>query len=226
MDINFGFVIDQLDMFKNYMDYGDWNCYLIFIDGQCECMYFFLEGICVSLLSSQGCLDFCIILVSVFIIIDFGDFVVQGESISFIVNGINVDNYIWYVDGVEVGIGNLFNYIFVDVGIYNVSVEVINSDFNCLVEVEVIVNVCCFVQFFFMFSSMNVGVGLVVFFINELINGIDFEWQVDGVSVGIDMGFFYQFDVVGIYVVILVVSNGNCLDDYFVVIIVGFIGNI
>lgn len=224
-DTNSGFATDQPDMFKNYMDYGDWNCYSIFTDGQRERMHFFLEGTRASLLSSQGCLDPCTIPVSVSITTDFGDFVAQGESISLTANGTNADNYTWYVDGVEVGTGNPFNYTFADAGTYNVRVAATNSDPNCLAEAEATANVRCPVQSSFTPSSMNVGVGSVVFFTNESTNGTDFEWQVDGVSAGTDMGFFYQFDAVGTYVVTLLASNGNCSDDYSVVVTVGLTGN-
>ena len=56
-DTDSGFSTDQPDMFQNYMDYGDWDCYSMFTEGQRERMHFFLEGIRASLMESQGCLD-------------------------------------------------------------------------------------------------------------------------------------------------------------------------
>ncbi|MEL6832083.1 MAG: M43 family zinc metalloprotease [Bacteroidota bacterium] len=223
-DTDSGFSTDQPDMFQNYMDYGDWDCYSMFTDGQRERMHFFLEGIRASLMESQGCLDPCLADITVEITTDFGDFVAQGESISLTATGNNVANYTWFVDGVEIGIGNPFNYTFPAEGSYNITVEATNSDPNCLASAEAVAAVRCPVQSSFSASSTNVGVGSVVYFTNVSTDATTFEWQVDGTPVGTDMSFFYQFDVIGTYAVTLVAGNGNCTDNFSMVITVGLTG--
>lgn len=224
-DTNSGFSVDQPDMFQNYMDYGDWDCYSIFTEGQRERMHFFLEGTRASLLSSQGCLDPCLTPVTVEITSDFSGVVAQGEAVDFTATGTNVANYTWFVDGTEVGTGNPFSYVFPNAGSFSVSVQATNSDPNCLAEAETTVSVRCPVQAFFTPNSTNVSIGSVVYFTNGSTEATSFEWQVDGNPAGTDVGFFYQFDAVGTYVVTLVADNGNCSDESALVITVGINGN-
>ncbi|WP_020539173.1 M43 family zinc metalloprotease [Lewinella cohaerens] len=224
-DTNDGFVTDQPDMFQNYMDYGDWGCYSMFTPGQRDRMHFFLDGIRASLQSSQGCLDPCTSPPSVSITNDFSTTVAQGATINLTADGVNADTYTWYLDGTVIGTGNPLPYIFTAEGSYNVSVQVGNSDPNCQADAQSLVLVRCPVQASFSPSSYAVTPGSVIFFTDASTNASSFEWFVDGTSEATSTGFFYQFDNLGTYTVSLEASNGDCSDEFSVVITVGTQGS-
>ncbi|MGH1435399.1 MAG: M43 family zinc metalloprotease [Lewinella sp.] len=224
-DTNDGFATDQPDMFQNYMDYGDWGCYSMFTPGQRDRMHFFLDGIRASLQSSQGCLDPCTSPPSVSITNDFSTTVAQGATINLTADGVNADTYTWYLDGTAIGTGNPLPYIFTAEGSYNVSVQVGNSDPNCQADAQSLVLVRCPVQASFSPSSYAVTPGSVIFFTDASTNANSYEWFVDGTSEATSTGFFYQFDNLGTYTVSLEASNGDCSDEFSVVITVGTQGS-
>lgn len=224
-DTNDGFPTDQPDMFQNYMDYGDWSCYSMFTAGQRDRMHFFLDGIRASLQSSQGCLDPCTSPPSVNITNDFSAPVAQGAVINLTANGVNADTYTWYVDGTLIGTGNPLAYVFNTEGSFNISVQVGNSDPNCQADAQALVLVRCPVQASFSPTSYATTPGSVIFFTDASTNATSYEWFVDGNSEATTTGFFYQFDNLGTYTVSLEASNGNCSDDFAVVITVGTQGS-
>lgn len=224
-DTNDGFPTDQPDMFQNYMDYGDWGCYSMFTAGQRDRMHFFLDGIRASLQSSQGCLDPCTSPPSVTITNDFSAPAAQGIAINLTASGVNADTYTWYVDGTPIGTGNPLSYAFNAEGSYNLSVQVGNSDPNCQAEAQTLVLVRCLVQASFSPSSYAVTPGSVIFFTDASTNATNYEWFVDGNSEATTTGFFYQFDNLGTYTVSLEATDGNCSDDFTVVITVGTQGS-
>ncbi|MBK8565464.1 MAG: hypothetical protein IPN76_19480 [Saprospiraceae bacterium] len=53
-DTNSGFSTDQNDLIEGYMDYGDFDCWSVFTQGQSDRMAWHIENIRPSLLESQG----------------------------------------------------------------------------------------------------------------------------------------------------------------------------
>jgi gliding motility-associated-like protein len=97
-DINSGFATDQNDMFWNYMDYGNLNCYSAFTQGQADRMAFFIDNVRSSLLNSQGCDDPCPTLVT----IDFSASETQvliNSTVNFTNNSMNGNTWEWSVNG-------------------------------------------------------------------------------------------------------------------------------
>ena len=58
-DTDSGFATDQNDMYWNYMDYGDFDCYSAFTAGQTARMQAVIETTRFSLTQSEACLDPC-----------------------------------------------------------------------------------------------------------------------------------------------------------------------
>ncbi len=88
-------------MFNNYMDYGRFSCYNALTQGQTDRMYFFIEGIRRSLLSSLGCSSPCPSVVNAsFDQTPPGTNFEVGQSITFTNTTINGSGYRWYVNDV------------------------------------------------------------------------------------------------------------------------------
>lgn len=96
-DTDSGFATDQNDMFWNYMDYGDLNCYSAFTQGQTDRMTFTIQNIRSSLLDSKGCEDPCPTPVNV----DFSASQTQvlvNTTVSFQNNSTGGNSWEWQID--------------------------------------------------------------------------------------------------------------------------------
>ncbi|MFK7972013.1 MAG: M43 family zinc metalloprotease, partial [Bacteroidia bacterium] len=116
---------DQTDMFTNYMDYGDPNCYSAFTQGQKDRMVLALTGTRASLLQSIGCQSPCMQPLSASFA--FGGLPV-GVGGSVQLNAITtgpVTTYNWEVNGLSFSQNQNANYTFPQVGtyIFNLVVE-------------------------------------------------------------------------------------------------------
>ncbi len=96
-DTNSGFPTDQNDMFWNYMDYGDLNCYSAFTQGQTDRMTFTIENIRFSLLNSKGCEDPCPMPVEVAFSASQTQIIVNG-TVNFTNNSTGGSSWEWQVD--------------------------------------------------------------------------------------------------------------------------------
>ncbi len=137
-DPNNPFTTDQNDMFWNYMDYGDWNCYSAFTTGQDERMDFFIEGARASLLNTQACIDACPN--PIFISVTPCDTLIDiGESVTFVNTSTGATNYEWTVNNVLEATTTDFTFNFATEGTYSVLLTAFNGDTNCIVTKSLIV---------------------------------------------------------------------------------------
>ncbi len=137
-DPNNPFATDQNDMFWNYMDYGDWDCYSAFTTGQDERMDFFIEGARVSLLDSDACIDACPN--PIFISVTPCDTLIEiGANVTFVNTTIGATNFEWTVNNVLEATTTDFTYNFATEGTYNVLLTAFNGDTNCIVTKSLLV---------------------------------------------------------------------------------------
>ena len=129
-DTNSGFTTDQDDVFEDYMDYGDFNCWSIFTQGQTDRMHWYIENVRFSLLDSKGCLDPCTSAVSASF--SASDLILDaGGTVNFTNTSTNSTSANWEVEGVNFSSATDASYQFTQVGTYEVCLETGNADPNC-----------------------------------------------------------------------------------------------
>ena len=137
-DPNNPFSTDQDDMFWNYMDYGDWNCYSAFTAGQDERMDFFIEGARASLLDSEACIDACPN--PIFLAVTPCDSIIDiGETIDFINTTTGATSFEWTVNGTLEATTTNFSYTFNVGGAYSVLLTAFNGDSTCIESKNLVV---------------------------------------------------------------------------------------
>jgi gliding motility-associated-like protein len=212
-DTQSGFATDQPDMFWNYMDYGDWDCYSAFTQGQTDRMYFFIENVRHSLLDSDACLDPCTIPITAGF--NSSDNLVDiGATVNFTNTSANATGYQWLIDGVPFGSGANAAYTFNALGEYVITLEVTNADPNCFDSVNDTIEVVCPVIASFTPTNLFPLPGEIVSFANNSAGGTNFFWSVNGVQEATTMGFSYVFPTEGAYTICLDVDNGLCEKQY------------
>lgn len=212
-DPNNPFTTDQDDLFNNYMDYGNLECYNMFTQGQADRMQFFVENVRQSLLDSDGCNDPC----PVQIIADFtaSDLTVDiGNFLNFINSSINATDFEWKIDGNIISndpnITNQFN----EIGFFEVTLVASNPALNsfCVDSLTVTIEVTCPVEASFIQDKYNLDVNEVVNMTNTSINATNFEWFVDGNLEATTTDFSTSFGTPGDYSIYLVASDSLCSD--------------
>ena len=83
-------------MINNYMDYGDWNCYNAFTQGQKDRMHYFLTNVRQSLLDCPSCLDPCPTPIAVNIETTTDSVPIAG-NLNILGSSANTDDLIWTV---------------------------------------------------------------------------------------------------------------------------------
>ena len=213
-DVNSGFASDQNDMYINYMDYGDWDCYSALTQGQANRMEFFILNDRKSLLQSFGCLSPCTSTIAASFTIIPGSTVNIGDPINFINTSTNATNYEWYVDGILVGTNQDESQIFNSIGSHSIALYAFNNDPNCLDSIVVNIQVVCPVEAAFDYPPGNIDLGNPVVFDNGSVNGTVFSWEVNGMAAGSSEDLVHEFSSEGIFEICLTASNGICEDEF------------
>lgn len=210
-DTNSGFSTDQDDMYWNYMDYGDWDCYSAFTQGQTNRMTFFIENARNSLLLSEGCNDPCPI--SADLSIDSAPTQVQvGTTVTFTLTAPMLTQFEWFINNVSVGTGPSLTYTFTDKGTYNISVEGGNGNPLCAGFDFTLLEVICPVEADFTASAAQIFVSESVLFTSTSTNATSLSWYIDGVLVSSATSFSETFTEEGNHEVVLVAENNICAD--------------
>ncbi|MEK7255399.1 MAG: M43 family zinc metalloprotease, partial [Bacteroidota bacterium] len=121
---------DLPDMFWNYMDYGDWDCYTAFTQGQTDRMHFFIEGTRSSLLDSKGCQDPCLQPISASFNAS-ATTVNVGATVNFTNTSSGGTTWQWLLDGVPFASTANAAQIFNSLGTYVITLQAANADPNC-----------------------------------------------------------------------------------------------
>ena len=212
-DTDSGFTTDENDMFWNYMDYGDWDCYSAFTQGQTDRMVFSIENVRQSLLNSKGCLDPCTIQPTATFTANVTTLDVGG-TVNFTNNSANATSAKWAVDGIDFASSINASYTFNQVGYFEICLEVGNADPNCADEFCLEIEVTCPVETEFITDNFYPLPNEQVNYTNQSQNANQYEWQVDGMTVGNSTNFNWTFPNEGIYDVCLVTGNGLCEAEF------------
>lgn len=210
-DANSGFTTDENDMYWNYMDYGDWNCYSAFTQGQADRMAFFIDFTRNSLLQSQGCDNPCPVATTMSIAASPAQ-VDVGSTVTFSVNSPQLTQFEWFVDGITIGMGPSLAYTFNNEGFFNISVQGGNGSPFCQAFDFVNISVVCPAEATFTASSLNIFTNETVVFTSTSSNAASLEWYLDGLLVSTSGSFSQTFPAEGLYGVQLVATNGICSD--------------
>jgi gliding motility-associated-like protein len=213
-DTDSGFATDQDDMFWDYMDYGDWDCYSAFTDGQRERMHWHIENIRSSLLESEACNDPCTNNITATFTPAIDQTVDIGSGLNFTNTSIDATNYEWQIDGLPFATSTDANYTFNTLGTFEITLLATNADPNCHDEISIVVTVVCPVSAGFSTSNLYPEPGEIVTFTNESSNGTAFNWVINGTSEGNATNLSFTFPTQGIYTICLETTNGLC-DDQF-----------
>ncbi|MFT6020285.1 MAG: gliding motility-associated-like protein [Flavobacteriales bacterium] len=129
-DLNNPFTTDQNDMFWNYMDYGEWDCYSAFTQGQADRMDFFINNVRFSLTGQSLCDNPCTNPMT--LLVEQGDTIVNaGTTLTFLNNTIGATSFEWEVNGIPVSTSTNFSYTFSPEGTYNITLNAFNGDTLC-----------------------------------------------------------------------------------------------
>jgi gliding motility-associated-like protein len=212
-DTDSGFAADQLDMYWNYMDYGNFECYSAFTAGQADRMAWHIEQVRNSLLSSAACMPPCESPMSATIAAS--AYVVPiGSNLEFTSSTNNVTNHEWSIAGVAFGNTPASTYIFDELGMFTVTFRGTNADPNCEVEATLQIEVFCPVQASFASSSLYPLVNQNIAFQNTSTGASSWQWSVNGVAQSTSENHAHNFNTAGIYTVCLEASQGLCEDAF------------
>jgi len=211
-DPNNPFTTDQNDMFINYMDYGDWNCYSAFTQGQTDRMTFFIEEVRNTLLDSEACQDPCTSgLTASFnassLIVD-----LQG-NLTFTNTSLNATNYSWLIDGAEFSTAVNANYTFNTEGSFEITLVTGNADPNCVERMTVTIQVVCPLQANYTVNNTPpFVVGQNIIFTETSVNATQHTWLLDNIPVSTNNQYSTSFPAPGIYELCYIGSSTICSD--------------
>lgn len=210
-DTDSGFSSDQVDMYWNYMDYSNLDCYSAFSAGQVERMKLGIELVRNSLLDSQGCLDPCAddVLVN---LQNNPTEILLNENITFTNSNSNATNFEWFLNGNSVATWTTWTTSFSEQGNYELKIKATTDDPNCVAFDYLQITVICSAQADISINDTIILVGETVDFINNSTNAAAYRWLIDDALVSENVGFSYEFNYEGTFKIRLVAENNDCAD--------------
>lgn len=209
-DTQSGFTEDQPDMVNNYMDYGDWNCYNAFTQGQKDRMHYFLTTARQSLLDCPSCLDPCPSPVAVNIETAI-DSIPIPDNLTLIATSDNTDNLSWTVNGQSLGNGRTINFTANDVGTQEIILTGTNGDPNCLAKMDtLVVEVYCPILGTIQLDQPTVRIDQEVTFQSSFEFAEEIKWIINGVEAGAGEELTTSFTEAGNYEIYAQASNEYC----------------
>ncbi|MCF8245673.1 MAG: gliding motility-associated C-terminal domain-containing protein [Saprospiraceae bacterium] len=208
-DTDSGFATDQNDLIEDYMDYGDFNCWSVFTQGQADRMQWHIENVRYSLLESKACLDPCTSPLAASFSVS-ATTVDVGTTVNFVNASSNVTNYNWKLDGAPFSMSANPSYTFGTEGSFEVCLEVGNVDPNCYSRQCVTIKVVCPVVPNFTASAALLFPGQSASFVNTSSNATAYTWLLNGATLGSSTDLDYTFSGSGLQTVCLTATNGIC----------------
>jgi hypothetical protein len=208
-DANSGFASDQNDLFQDYMDYGNFNCWSVFTQGQTDRMHWHIENVRSSLLESLGCLDPCTSALTASFSASTTT-VDIGGTVNFTNTSVNTTSAGWEIDGTAFTNSTDASYTFNQVGSFEICLNVGNADPNCQDVFCQNITVTCPVQAGFNTNILYPQPGELVNFTNTSTAANTYTWTVNGAVVGNSADLSYAFPSTGVYDVCLKAGNGLC----------------
>ncbi|MEZ4955015.1 MAG: SdrD B-like domain-containing protein [Saprospiraceae bacterium] len=223
-DINSGFSTDQNDLYEDYMDYGDFNCWSVFTQGQADRMAFHIENVRSSLLESQGCQDPCTSALTASFSTS-TDQLAVGGAVNFTNNSTNTTSASWEIDGTPFASTTDASFTFNQEGVFEICLIVGNADPNCSDKFCEEITVNCLVQAEFSTDIFYPNPGETVTYTNSSLNASQFDWKINGTSVATSQNLTWAFATDGIYDVCLTASDGLCEREFCLPVFVAMIGD-
>ena len=208
-DTDSGFATDQNDLIEDYMDYGDFNCWSVFTQGQRDRMHWHIENVRSSLLESKACLDPCTLLVNASFSPGSGT-VNAGTTINFINSSTNATTFNWTLNGTSFSTLANPGFTFNTEGSYEVCLEVGNVDPNCYDRQCITIEVVCPVVPDFTMDVNLLLPGQSAVFTNTSSNASTYTWILNGSTVGSTADLTQVFPNSGLQTICLTASNGIC----------------
>jgi PKD repeat protein len=208
-DTDSGFATDQNDLIEDYMDYGDFNCYSVFTQGQADRMLWHIENVRYSLLESKACLDPCTSPLAASFSVN-SNLVDVGATVNFTNTSTNSSSFKWTVDGAVFSSNTNPSYTFGSEGSFVVCLEVGNADTNCYSRQCLTIEVRCPVAPGFTASTNFLEPGQSANFTNTSTNATAFTWLLNGSTIGSSTDLDYTFTGSGLQTICLTATNGIC----------------
>jgi|GEM_PF-2294577 len=209
-DTDSGFTEDQPDMINNYMDYGDWNCYNAFTQGQKDRMHYFLTNVRQSLLGCPSCLDPCPRPITVDIE-TITDSVPIAGNLNILGSSDNTDDLIWTINGQAAGTGTSLSFSATEIGTKEIVLTGVNNDANCLAQTDtLLVEVYCPIQGTIQIEQPTVRIDQEINILSTFENADEVKWIINGEEVGTGEALITSFEEAGNYEIYAEASNGFC----------------
>ncbi len=212
-DPNNPFTTDQNDMYWNYMDYGDVDCYSAFTPGQTDRMYFSINDVRSSLLTSQGCEEPCTNPLDISFTIP-STTIEIGSTVNLTNTSTNANDFEWQINGTPFASSANASYNFNQLGTFTITLFGANGSPFCEGTFEIEVEVICNTFAQFDANATLVGIGETVSFANTTINGVNYTWTINGVVQSNALNYNHVFNESDIYEVCLTANGPLCADTY------------
>ena len=205
-----GFSLDENDLTKDYMDYGNNNCMTIFTQGQVDRMNWSIQNIRMSLLASKACLPPCPSPVTAGFTFNPGP-VTPGATFTFTNQSVNASAYSWYVNGIQQSNNANLTYTFPAAGLYAIRLVATAATTGCYdAEKDTVLSVVCPADASFTPTDTTVLINTNAHFDYTGANAASWQWWLDGTAAATGPGYDVSFATAGDHLIRLVVTDGNC----------------
>ncbi len=212
-DSNNPFLVDENDMFNNYMDYSTLACYSAFTSDQADRMIFFIENIRNTLTNENRCLPPCPDPVNAFFSVPAN--LVVGEVFNLNNSSSGANAYQWFLDGIPFSIQTNPDYVLNQPGTYRLKLTASNGNSFCDDQFELIVEVACDVNALIeMLEQPPYQIDQEIHFYHPFSIEADYQWEVDQALISNNENLTYSFSSEGLYEVCLIVASDLCRDTF------------
>lgn len=212
-DSNNPFLIDENDMFRNYMDYSNLACYAAFTADQADRMIFFIEGIRNTLLGENLCLPPCPDPVEASFSVPTN--LVVGEVFNLNNSSLGANAYQWFLDDIPFSMQANPDYVLNQPGNYRLKLLASNGNDFCDDHFEVLVNVSCdVIALIEIIEQAPYQIDQEINFGHPFSITADYQWEVDQQPISTNENLTYNFTNEGLYEVCLIVASDLCRDTF------------
>ncbi len=212
-DSNNPFLVDENDMFNNYLDYSRLTCYTAFTSGQAERMVFFIEGIRNTLMNENRCLPLCPSPVNAVFSVPVN--LVAGEVFNLNNTSSGADAYQWFLNDMLFSVQANPDYVLNQPGTYRLKLIASNGNDFCDDSFEITVNVSCNVNALIEIAEQPpFQINQEISFNHPFSINADYQWEVDEQFISTDENISYTFTTEGLHEVCLVVASDLCRDTF------------
>ena len=212
-DVNNPFLVDENDMFNNYMDYSRLDCYSAFTSDQADRMIFFIEGIRNTLMSENLCLPPCPNPVNAFFSVPSN--LLAGEVFNLNNSSSGADAYQWFLDDIPFSLQANPDYVLNQPGTYTLKLIASNGNDFCDDLFEITVTVSCDVSALIEIAEQPpYQIGQDINFSHPFSITADYQWQVNQQLISTNENASFTFFSEGLVEICLIVASDLCRDTF------------